>query len=197
MTLIADMAFKPSIAVFDACVLYPFHLRNILVQVAVDRLVEARWTDEIHDEWIRNLVVNMPTVPVERLQTTRQLMLQVLPKAMVTGYQKYVQAIILPDPGDRHVVAAGIAANASIIITWNLRDFPDGELNKFGLQCQTPDTFLSDLYDKVPDLTLGSLSNARENLSCSRTAASDFIHILNNQKLGQLAKRIQRHLPDL
>ena len=36
------MAFEPSVAVFDACILYPFHLRNIIVQAAVDRLVEAR-----------------------------------------------------------------------------------------------------------------------------------------------------------
>jgi len=41
------MALEPSIAVFDSCILYPFHLRNIIVQAAVDRLVEARWTDEI------------------------------------------------------------------------------------------------------------------------------------------------------
>jgi hypothetical protein len=46
------MAFEPAVTVFDACILYPFHLRNVLIQAAVDRLVEARWTDEIHDEWI-------------------------------------------------------------------------------------------------------------------------------------------------
>ena len=44
------MAFEPLVAVYDACVLYPFHLRNLLVQCAVDRLVEARWTNDIHDE---------------------------------------------------------------------------------------------------------------------------------------------------
>ena len=54
------MAFEPSIAVFDACVLYPFHLRNILVQAAVDRLVQARWTDKIHEEWIRSLASRYP-----------------------------------------------------------------------------------------------------------------------------------------
>lgn len=49
------MASNPPIAVYDACVLYPFHLRNILIQCAVDGLVEARWTDDIHDDWTRNL----------------------------------------------------------------------------------------------------------------------------------------------
>ena len=60
------MVFKPAVAVFDACVLYPFHLRNILVQVAVDRLVEARWTDAIHDEWVRHLAAATPAIPRER-----------------------------------------------------------------------------------------------------------------------------------
>jgi hypothetical protein len=65
------MAFEPSIAIFDACILYPFHLRNVVVQAAVDRLVEARWTDTIHDEWIRNLATDAPAIPIERLQVTR------------------------------------------------------------------------------------------------------------------------------
>lgn len=64
------MAFKPPVAVYDACVLYPFHLRNVLVQCAFDGLVEARWTDDIHGEWIRNLAANTPTLPIERLVAT-------------------------------------------------------------------------------------------------------------------------------
>ena len=79
------MAFEPSVAVFDACILYPFHLRNIIVQAAVDRLVEARWTDAIHDEWIRSLATGPPTIPIERLQRTRRLMNEALPTAMVSG----------------------------------------------------------------------------------------------------------------
>jgi hypothetical protein len=78
-------AFKPTIAVFDACILYPFHLRNVVVQPAVDRLVEGRWTDEIHDEWMRNLAARAPAIPAERLRNTRRLMNEALPAAMVTG----------------------------------------------------------------------------------------------------------------
>jgi len=87
------MAFEPPVVVFDACILYPFHLRNIVVQIAVDRLVDARWTDEIHDEWIRSVVANMPAIPIERLQITRRLMNDALPGAMVTGYQRHIQNI--------------------------------------------------------------------------------------------------------
>jgi hypothetical protein len=114
------MAFEPSVAVLDACILYPFHLRNSLIQLAVDRLIEARWTDEIHDEWIRNLATRAPAIPIERLQDTQKLMKATLPSAAVEGYKEHVPKVFLPDPDDRHVVAAG----ASIILTWNLRHFP-------------------------------------------------------------------------
>ena len=159
------MAFEPSVAVFDACILYPFHLRNIVVQAAVDRLVEARWTDEIHDEWIRSLAADAPTIPFERLQATRRLMDNALPGATVSGYEDLIAMVSLPDPDDRHVVAAAIAAGASIILTWNLRDFPATALKKYQLRRQTPDAFLAGLYDEAPDLTVGSLANARHNLS--------------------------------
>src|SRR5215470_5244168 len=100
------MAFEPAVAVFDACILYPFHLRNIVVQAAVDRLVDARWTDEIHDEWIRNLATRALAILTEQLQDTRRLMNEALPMAMVSEYKDRVPLVDLPDPNDRHVVAA-------------------------------------------------------------------------------------------
>jgi len=56
------MAFELSVAVLDACVLYPLHLRNVLVQAAVDWLVDARWTKEIHGEWMRSLIADVPYI---------------------------------------------------------------------------------------------------------------------------------------
>jgi hypothetical protein len=191
------MAFEPSVAVFDACILYPFHLRNIIVQAAVDRLIEARWTDEIHDEWVRNLAADTPTIPIERLQTTRRLMNDALPGATISGYEDLVPTVSLPDPDDRHVVAAAIAAGASIILTWNLKDFPAAALKKYGLRRQTPDAFLTGLYDNVPDLVVGSPANARRSLNKSRVSAPDFIDILNHQKLTQLVTRLRKHPTDL
>jgi predicted nucleic acid-binding protein len=191
------MAFKPSVTVLDACILYPFHLRNIVVQAAVDRLVEARWSDEIHDEWVRNLTADVPAIPVERLRTTRRLMNDALPRATVSGYADLVATVSLPDPGDRHVFATAIAAGASIILTWNLQDFPATALEKYGVRSQTPDAFLAGLYDEVPDLAVGSLANARRNLNKSRVSASSFVDILRNQRLIQFAKRIEKHLASI
>jgi hypothetical protein len=178
-------------------ILYPFHLRNIIVQAAVDQLVEARWTDEIHDEWMRNLMVQVPAIPLERLQVTCQLMNSALPTATIRGYEEHIPRVTLPDPDDRHVVAAGIAANASHVLTWNLRHFPANELKKFGLRRMTPDAFLSGVFDKIPDLVISSPANARRNLSKTRVSASDFIDILERQKLVQVAKRVEKYVSDL
>jgi predicted nucleic acid-binding protein len=191
------MAFEPSVAVFDASVLYPFHLRNIVVQAAVDRLVEACWTDAIHDEWIRNLAAGTPNIPIERLQTTRRLMNTALPAAITSGYEDLIPMVSLPDPDDRPVVAAAIAAGASVIVTWNLRDFPAAALKKYGLRRQTQDAFLAGLYDEAPDLIVGTLANARRNLSKPRVSTSDFIDTLGKQKLTQLVMRLKKHPTEL
>jgi hypothetical protein len=190
------MAFEPSIAIFDACILYPFHLRNIVVQAAVDRLVDAHWTDAIQEEWMRNLTADAPAIPTERLRVTRRLMNDALPTATVNGYEEHISEVTLPDPNDRHVVAAAITAKAPLILTWNLRHFPAQELRRFGLRAMNPDAFLSGLFDKAPDLVIGSLANARRNLSKTRPSASDFVGILENQKLVQLAKRVGKYVAD-
>jgi predicted nucleic acid-binding protein len=191
------MAFEPSVAVFDACILYPFHIRNIIVQAAVDRLVDACWTDAIHEEWIRSLTANTPAIPIDRLQVTRRLMNDALPMAMVSDYEEHIPRVTLPDPNDGHVVAAAIAAKASLILTWNLRHFPESELKKFGLRMMTPDSFLCGLFDQVPDLVIGSLANARQNLTKIRVSGSDFIRILEGQKLVQLANRVEKYVSDM
>lgn len=191
------MVFSSAVVIYDACILYPFHLRNIVVQAAVDGLVDARWTDAIHEEWMRNLLANTPGLPAGRLAVTKQLMNIALPEATVAGYEKHIEAVDLPDPDDRHVAAAAIEAGASMIVTWNLRDFPVGELRKHGLVRQSPDAFLVGLYEQASDVLIGSLANARRNLSRSRVSASDFIGILRDQRLAKLAARIENRLNDV
>ena len=111
------MASNPPVAVYDACVLYPFHLRNILIQCAFDGLVEARWTDEIHDDSMRNLAANTPGLSIDRLEATRDRMNAVLSEAVVADYRPLIHEFTLPDPYDRHVLAAAISAKASVGVT--------------------------------------------------------------------------------
>ena len=159
--------------------------------------MEARWTDAIQQEWSRNLLAALPNLSDGRLKETQRLMDKALPQARVSGYERFIDDINLPDPDDRHIVAAGVAGGASVILTWNLRDFPAPELQRHGLTARTPDAFLSNLHNIAPALMTASLSNARRNLGKSGLSASDVLAVLKVQKLVQLADRLRNHLADL
>ena len=181
------MASEPPVAVYDACVLYPFHLRNILIQCAFDGLVEARWSDAIHAEWIRNLAANTPSATVARLEATRDRMKAVLPMADVTGHDALIPDLSLPDPDDRHVLAVAIAAKASVIVTWNLKDFPAEALEPHGVACRSPDEFLTDLHATFPAALIDSVARARQNLRKTLPSTDAFIAAVERQNLTALA----------
>ncbi|MGE0596210.1 MAG: PIN domain-containing protein [Hyphomonadaceae bacterium] len=187
------MAYEAPVAVYDACVLFPFHLRNLLVQCAVDGLVEARWTNTIHDEWTRTLAARNPSLPIERLRTTRELMNAVLPEALVTNHEPLIADLVLPDLDDRHVLAAAIAAKASVIVSWNLADFPAHALAPYGVACKTPDAFLVELYGASPDALAAVVDRARLNLRATKPAREDFLEALARQGLTELIGVLRDH----
>lgn len=110
-------------AIFDACVLYPAPLRDCLMHLTITGLFRAKWTDEIHDEWIRSLLKNRPDLTKKRLQRTRNLMNSHVRDCLVAGYQDLIPSLHLPDEDDRHVLAAAIVAGADVIVTFQLIRF--------------------------------------------------------------------------
>ncbi|MFC9253100.1 PIN domain-containing protein [Amycolatopsis thailandensis] len=102
---------------FDANVLYPNVLRDLLIRIAQSGFVQAKWTDEILDEVFRNLKENRPDLDPRKLDRTRNLMNASVRDCLVTGYEPLVTALDLPDPDDRHVLAAAIKARARVIVT--------------------------------------------------------------------------------
>jgi predicted nucleic acid-binding protein len=137
------MAF---VVVYDANVLYPNLLRDVLIRVAQRGLVRARWTEMILDEVFINLRANRPHLDPERMSRTRELMNASIRDVLIEGYEPLVEAITLPDPNDRHVVAAAIRAHAQMIVTTNLRDFPAAQLEKWDIEAKHPDDFLVDQF---------------------------------------------------
>lgn len=184
------MASDLPIVVYDACVLYPFHLRNLLIQLAVEGLVAARWTDAIHGEWIGSLV-NSGRISRERLLATRDLMNAALPDADVQNYQSYEDGIVLPDPNDRHVVAAAIKAHASVILTWNLKHFPESETGKHNIAVRDPDSFLTALCREDTEVVGAVVDAARANLRISEPTADEYIQALEGQGLKTFVSLIR------
>lgn len=98
----------PFIIVYDANVLYPSLLRNLLIRVAQADLVQAKWTDRIMDEVFRNLKEKRPDLDTAPLDRTRKLMNDAIEDVLIEGYEPLVEILELPDADDRHVLAAAI-----------------------------------------------------------------------------------------
>ncbi len=128
--------------VYDANVLHPASLRDLLIRLACTGLYRAKWTHAILDEMTTSVIRANPQLDPARLERTRQLMIRAVTDCIVTGYEPLIEAVELPDQNDRHVVAAAIRCRAQTIITNNLQDFPDSVLDQFDIKAQSPDHFV-------------------------------------------------------
>ena len=128
-------------AILDANVLYPLLMRDVLLSLAHADLYSARWSADIQREWMDALVGKFPGQKA-KIAKTADLMRQSIPDCMVTGYESLVPSLTLPDPDDRHVLAAAITGHADAIVTLNTKDFPEDVLDPFVIERQTPDEFV-------------------------------------------------------
>ncbi len=172
-------------AVLDACVLFPTVLREILTDQAVLDLYRPVWSRRILDEWRHAAARQGLDAGVEiALLESR------LPQALVTP-SGGAEGLDLPDPADRHVIEAALAAGSDTIVTANLRDFPRGALAALGLQAVHPDEFLRDLYLRAPDPILAAIT-ATEARAHAAGAALNRKELMRRARLPRLTKVIAR-----
>lgn len=174
-------------AVLDSNVLYSYPLTSVLLELAEARLFRPVWSNDIHDEWTRALTRNRPDIEPAKLQRRRAAMDEALPDACVGGYQRLIPAIDLPDPDDRHVVAAAIRAKAQVIVTFNEKDFPAATLLEFDLCTQHPDTFLRHLIDLAPNVVRSRLEEMVARLANPAMTINQYIAALERQSLPESA----------
>jgi len=180
-----------TVALLDACVLYPPSLRDLLMRLAADEAYYPRWPSEIQSEWVRNVLANKPATSETQLERTRRLMEQVDPDCLVTGYEPHISTLLLPDPNDRHVLAAAIESDAAVIVTYNLSDFPDTALQAYGIRAAHPDLFLSALFDDQSDLFLHVVQKHRASLKNPPKSVEDYITTLRINRLHDIALRLE------
>lgn len=172
-------------ALYDACVLYPAPLRDLLLQLATTDLFKARWTDAIHDEWVRNVLADRPDLKASDLQKTRNLMNQNVRDCLVTGYDGLIEQLTLPDENDRHVLAAAIQGRADVIVTYNLKDFPEESLSSYKIEAQHPDEFIAHLCDLAPATVYTAAKIIRARLKNPPKSVDEYLEILQKQGLSK------------
>ncbi len=141
------------------------------------------------------LLRNRPDLSREKLERTQMLMDLHATDALVTGYEDLMEGLQLPDPNDRHVLAAAIRGQADVIVTANLRDFPAKILSQFGIEPQHPDEFILYLLDLAPDLVAKAARDHRESLKSPPKTIEQYIEALEAQGLKQTASVLRVYMP--
>ncbi len=164
------MSLPPLRVVLDANVLYPFSLRDTLLRAAAAGYYQIYWSPQILEETSRNLV-NSAGISQEQATHLMRAMTKAFPEAMVSGHEVLVE--IMPDhEKDRHVTAAAVVAAARIIVTNNLKDF---QILPAGIEAQSPDKFLVDLFALEPDSIIGILQQQAAALQRPAITVEDLL----------------------
>jgi len=144
--MIHSVRFK---CVLDTNVIYPIEIRDLLFWFAYYDMFTPKWSEHIFDEW--KDVMSRKGVSEEEATKRTQRANTAFPDALVKNYSGLIDSLELPDPKDRHVLAAAIKTNANVIVTNNIKDFPKDYLASFGLTAKTADDFLTDIIDLNPE----------------------------------------------
>ena len=179
--------------VYDACVLYPPSLRDLLTRLALTDLFKARWTDQIHEEWI-NAVLRQGKHDRSKLERSRDLMDKHVLDAKVYNYESLIEGLTLPDQDDRHVLAAAIKANADAIISFNAKDFPSQVLKQYDIELIHPDDFIYYQFELNTALCCQVVKGQRLALKNPPQTTEAFLTILKKQSLPKTVSILEQYI---
>lgn len=183
--------------IYDACVLYPAPLRDLLMRLALTDLYRARWSDQIHEEWVTAVLRNRPDLSRAQLERTRSLMNAHVRDALVEGHQSLIPALELPDPDDRHVLAAAIQCEADLIITFNLDDFPEQALASYGIGACHPDQFLVDQLNLDAERVCLAMRQHRASLRNPPKTVEEYLATMEEQGLCRFSQAVRNYAAEL
>lgn len=182
------------IVVYDACVLYPAPLRDLLMHLALTDLFQAKWTESIHQEWMRNVLTNRPDLTLNQLERTRNLMNAHVRDCLVSDFESLIDTLILPDPNDRHILATAIHTSASIILTYNLKDFPTQLIQEYGIEAWHPDDFIDYLIETAPGTICLTVKRLLKTLKNPPITKEFYFEILALQSLPKTTSKLREFI---
>lgn len=195
MNELLDLIFpQNTTTLVDANVLYPATTKDLLIRLSMAGVVQVRWSERILDECFDNLLLRRLDLGRERLSRTRALMIAHTPDALVTGYERHMDHLSLPDPDDRHVLAAAIEADARVILTYNLKDFPAEVLRPYNVVALHPDTWLLEVIERAPNRVLTVLEQQAAQSRRPPNTRDALLSALEHRGLVRSVAAIRAHL---
>jgi predicted nucleic acid-binding protein len=177
-------------ALLDANVLHPAFLRAAMLWFADERLFRPAWSNDILKEWRRSVQRRHTDMTDERLDAMQAVMLEQFPDASIDGYEILVDALDLPDPSDRHVLAAAITGKCQGIITANTKHFPAPTVAPFTLEVVHPDDFIVNIIDLDPVRALTACRRHRAAMAKSAPTPEQYLERFEISGLVQAHARL-------
>lgn len=180
------------VAVYDACILHSEPLRDFMVQLSLSDAMRVHWSNQIHDEWQRSVRRRKPEIEQAKLDRVRALMDKANPGGLVEGYESFIDTLTLPDPNDRHVLAAAIKIKADYIVTTNMRHFPQTSLEPYGIIPLHPDDFVLCILSSYPEDVYKTAKFCRARRKNPPCTAEEYIKMLELQEMVNTAEMLRR-----
>lgn len=187
------MASSNFTALYDANVMFPMILRDLLIRIGRAGLFKARWTEQIHEEWISAVLIARPGTQREDLRRTADLMNTAIPDCLIEDFELVQLDVCLPDPKDMHVLQAAVKGRADVIVTFNLKDFPNEILKQLDIESQHPDYFVSCLLDLAPLQVCQILGEQRTSYVKYPMDKDEFCNRLNKTGMAMTVEHLRQY----
>lgn len=179
-------------ALLDANVLVPVSLADTLLRIAAEDLYRPIWSEQILTEVATALRRVHPEV--DGIERRVNVMREFFPDALTAGWQPLVNALDLPDPDDRHVLAAAVVGRADVIVTNNVKDFPPASVEPFDIEVQRPDEFLCNQLDLAPNTVMNLLAAQAAALTKSPLTVPELLASLERAGAPSFALEARQQL---
>jgi hypothetical protein len=175
----------------DANIFSAIVTTDLIISLGVAEPFRPRWTNQIHDEWMRNLLANRPDLDPVKIERRRKQMDESIDDCLVEGYEYLIPELNLPDDDDRHVLAAAIHVQAQVILTYNHRHFPQRVLAPYGITAQYPDNILAALAERFYQEVCDTLEGMRARKTRPPLSQAEILRKLENQKLPKFVAALR------
>lgn len=174
--------------VLDSCVMFPMYLRYTLLCTAEAGLYQPYWSQEILDGATRNLV-SQGTMIAERAINLETRIKEAFAEAMVK-VPVGLDEVMTNHSGDHHVLAAAVKAKADVIVTSNLKHFKAKDLALWNIKAQSPDDFLTHLYDLCPDTMVEVVRRQSQTLKKPPMTVAKLLDLLSKRDVPKFASNV-------
>lgn len=176
----------------DSDVLFPMPLCDTLLHAAASKLFLPCFSQKILSDVTRNLIERRSMSPEKAARREAEI-IRYFPEALVEVPESLIEKMS-NHPGDRHVTAAAVQAEAKTIVTFNLKHFKESDLSPLGIKAQHPDDFLCDLCEDYGVEHLAAVIESQSRAFRSKPLTPlDILELLEKRGMTKFAEEISTY----